>query len=162
MREPRRRWVMALQALTGNEADNIRWNEAVGRWEFLLVGADGVVRSQFWGHFDQPPDPVTGMHPARELDDDSMREALRNLTKTFVGNLHDGAGSVQEEVYERHKFNNQHRRNQYLEAGQAFADMTTDTAGRGRRLRDALATGYGGTPGQRSRRRIEIPTVIGA
>ena len=161
MRTPKRAWVMQLQALTGNEADGIRWNGALSRWEFLLTGADGVVRSQFWGHYDQPTDPVTGMYPARELDDFSMQEALANLTKTFVGNPHDGAGSVQEEVYERHKFNLKHTRSQYMEAGTAFADMTTDTAGRGLRLRGALATGYGGTPGQRSRR-IEIPTVIGA
>ncbi len=162
MREPRRKWVAALKALTGNEADGIRWNEALSRWEFLLTGADGEVRSQFWGHYDQATDPVTGMYPARELDDSSMREALANLTKTFVGNPYDGAGSVQEEVYERHKFNLKHLRAQYVEAGEAFADMTLDTAGRGRRLRGALATGYGGTPGQRSRRQIEIPTVVGA
>lgn len=162
MREPRRKWVVALKALTGNEADGIRWNEALSRWEFLLAGADGVVRSQFWGYYDRPPDPLTGMHPARELDDDGMREALANLTETFVGNPYDGAGTVQEEVFKRHKFNLQHSRAQYVEAGEAFADMTTDTAGRGRRLRGALATGYGGTPGQRSRRKIEIPTVVGA
>ena len=158
MREPKISWVRALKMLTGNEADDIRWNEALGRWEFLLTGADGVVRSQFWGYFDQPPDPVTGIHPSRELDDETMRVALTNLEKTFVGNPYDGAGSPGEEVYERHRFNLQHNRNQYLEAGEAFADMAAERA---LRLRGGMMVGRGGTPTQRARR-IEIPTVIGA
>lgn len=135
MRTPKPSWVRALRALTGYERDDIRWNEALGRWEFLLTCADGVARSQFWGHFAQPVDPVSGLHPFRELDDAGMQEALRNLTRTFVGNPYDGAGTPRKEIERRQRFNETHRRAKYLEAGHLFADMVAE---RGKRLRGAV------------------------
>ena len=104
MREPKPSWVRALRALVGSGAD-LRFNEAVGRWEFLRPEASGLCRSQFWGHFDQPQDPVTGMAPFRDLNDGEMRIALRNLERTFVGNPHDGAGTTRREVAQRIRFN---------------------------------------------------------
>ncbi len=90
MRIAKHEWVQSLRRLTGNDLDNIHYNELVGRWEFTLAGADGVPRPQFWGWYDQPTDPNTGMHPFRELDDNSIRVALTNLQETFVGNLGQG------------------------------------------------------------------------
>jgi hypothetical protein len=155
MREPKASWVRALRDLTGFEQDDIRWNEGLGRWEFLLTCGDSVVRSQFWGHFDREVDPVTGLYPFRDLDDDAMREALANLAKTFVGNPHDGAGSPRREIERRIKENAVEGKRRYREAGQAFADMTTDTGGRGRRLRGALASHQTGTVAGRARRIIK-------
>ena len=159
MREPKSSWVAALRALTGNEKDDIRFNEALSRWEFMLVNADGIVRSQFWCQFTNPltgeaipPDPMTGLAPFRELDDVAMVEALANLEKTFVGNTFDGAGTTRKEVEARIKSNRERGRAVWKAGGDAFADMTTDVGGRGMRLRGALATGYGGTVGQRTRR----------
>lgn len=106
-----------------------------------MAGADGVPRSQFWGQFYDPvtrepiePDPVTGLHPFRDLDDAAMREALANLAKTFVGNPYDGAGSTREEVRRRIEANKAESRRRYQAAGEAFADMAAE---RGHRLRGA-------------------------
>ena len=104
MRTPRPEWVAALRSLVGSGAD-LRFNESVGRWEFLLPEADGKCRSQFWGHFDKPKDPVTGMPPFRDLNDGEMRIALRNLEKTFIGNPFDGAGTTRREVAQRIGYN---------------------------------------------------------
>ena len=161
MREPKTRWVVALRALTGNERDDIRWNEALGRWEFLLAQADGVVRSEFWCWFDQPIDPVSGLHPPRDLDDDAMLEALRNLETTFVGNAFDGAGTTQAEVLKRMKQNREEGQRRWRQGGVDFADMTLTTAGRGHRLRGAVVSGSMGTPAQRSRKKADELFQIG-
>lgn len=131
MRVPDPKHVAALKRTCGAECD-LRWNEAVGRFEFLLPGGDGVVRSQFWGQFWRwdhgnrvrlDPDPTTGLHPFRDLDDFAMREALDNLTKTFVGNPYDGAGSTQQEVANRIQHNAKVQRDAYQQAGEAFGYM---------------------------------------
>jgi hypothetical protein len=167
MREPKDSWVAALRALTGNEKDGIRFNEALSRWEFMLTSADGIMRSQFWCQFKNPltgeaiePDVFTGLQPFRELDDDGMIEALANLESTFVGNPHDGAGTTYDEVTKRIEWNRDRGRAQWRQGGEDFASMATTTAGRGRRLRGALATGHGGTVGQRSRRLPDSSKIL--
>lgn len=134
MREPKVNWVRALRALTGQDQDDIRWNEVLGRWEFLLMHADGISRSQFWGHYDLPIDPVSGLHPFRELDDDAMRIALKNLEQTFVGNTFDGAGSPKKEILKRIGENREEGQKRYRQAGEDFATMAAE---RGHRLRGA-------------------------
>ncbi len=158
MREPKIKWVKALRLLTGNEGDTVRWNEEVGRWEFVLMSADGVPRSQFWGQFYNPftgepiePDPATGLVPFRDLDDESMTEALANLEKTFVGNTFDGAGSTKKEVLRRMKWNRAEGVRRWKQGGEDFATMAAE---RGHRIRGALLTGYGGTVDSRARRMI--------
>lgn len=140
MREPNAEWVRALKLACGAECD-LRWNLQVGRWEFLLPGGDGVPRSQFWGWFwtwkhgkkvPLKPDPETGLHPFRDLDTEAMAEALENLTRTFVGNRHDGAGTPAKEIRKRMRENKERGQKQYQAAGMAFADMAAE---RGRRLR---------------------------
>jgi hypothetical protein len=124
-RVPKPEWVLALRGLCGAESD-IRFNETVGRWEFLLLEADGIVRSQFWGQFSAPIDPVTGMYPFRELDDAGMREALRNLERTYIGNPYDGAGSNRAEVLRRMEFNLGVQQRAFRAAGELYADMWLD------------------------------------
>ena len=138
MTDPRYSWVRALRALTGNESDDIRWNEVVGRWEFVLMSADGISRSQFWGYFDQPIERLTGLHPFRELDDGAMRIALDNLTKSFVANPFDGAGTTKKEVMKRIKVNRDEGQRRYKAAGDGFADLVNDHA---KRLRGATSVG---------------------
>jgi hypothetical protein len=140
VREPKPEWVAALKALCGAESE-LRWNDTVGRWEFRLLSADGVIRSQFWAWFFNPrtgerlePDPVTGLLPFRDLDDDAMGEALRNLERTFIGNRQDGAGTTRREMERRIGFNRELQHGKYREAGEAFADMAAE---RGRRIRGA-------------------------
>ncbi len=160
MRIAKNSWVRALRDLTGNELDNIRFNEVLWRWEFVLMSADGISRSQFWCWFKNPltgepikPDSLTGLQPFRELDDVTMREALENLTVSFVANTFDGAGTTEKEVLKRMNANHTEGQKRYKAAGEAFVDMTTTVAGRGARLRGAVATGYGGSIAQRSRRK---------
>ncbi len=143
MRMPKPSWVRALRALTGYEQDDIRYNEAVSRWEFVLTSADGVLRSQFWCLYKNPltgvpiaPDPMTGLQPFRELDDEAMRDALKNLEQTFVANPFDGAGSTQKEVMKRIEENRAEGQRRYKQGGEDFADMVNDRA---KRLRGATS-----------------------
>lgn len=142
MREPRPEWVQALKATCGADHD-LRWNETVSRWEFVIPSADGIPRSQFWGQFwhwkqgkrvPLKPDPVTGLYPFRDLDDHAMREALANLTRTYIGNPHDGAGTPDKEVRQRIAFNAERQKYVFRQAGNAFADLVAERA---RRIRGA-------------------------
>lgn len=115
---------------------DLRFNYVVHRWEFILPSADGVMRSQFWGRFYVtkadgtrgylPPNEVTGLHDFRDLDDATMEEACDNLERTFIGNRYDGAGTTRREVMNRHRFNEEHKRKKYREAGELWADMFLD------------------------------------
>lgn len=143
MRAPKPEWVAALRRLEGCSDATIRFNHAVWRWEFILPGADGIPRSQFWGWFYEirngqrvpaTPDPETGMYAFRELDDEGMREALANLEKTYIANPWDGAGTTRKEVLRRYRFNEALRQRKFDAAGQAFADMAGERA---RRIRGA-------------------------
>ena len=149
MREPKPEWVAALRSLTGQEGDTIRWNHAVHRWEFVLAGAGGQPQSQFWGQFHNPltgerilPDPESGMYPFRELDDAGIQEALHNLTVTFVGNPHDGAGTVQRQALHRMRGNRAIRKGQVRDAADGFAEMVLERA---RRMRGGLQLTVPGT-----------------
>lgn len=97
------RWLTQLRAVAP-DAD-LRWNEVVHRWEFLIKDATGVHRSQFYGRFRNPrtgakerPDPRTGQYPFRELDDAGMDEVCRNLQETAVWNRVDGQGTTRKTV----------------------------------------------------------------
>lgn len=137
-RTPHPAWLAQLRRLEGCAEADIRWNDAVGRWEFCLKGADGIPRSQFWGWYRDDrgrplkPDPVTGLFPFRELDDAGMREAIANLERTYIANPFDGVGTTRKEVLRRHRFNQDVMGRQYRAAGEAFADMAAE---RGHRLR---------------------------
>lgn len=152
---PKAEWVSSLRALCGPGAD-IRYNETVCRWEFLIPGADGVPRSQFWVWFDRPEDPVTGLRPFRELDDDGMRIALDNLTRTFVGNPWNGVGSTRKEVLRRYRQNRDAAEKHYREAGEQFSYLAAE---RGRRLRGAgFKSGYDPAPQSPSYKVVERRT----
>lgn len=95
MRIPKPEWLAALRDLCGDQV-RLSWNETVGRWQFDVMCVDGRYQPQF---FCQTKDPITGkllevqgleMLPFRELDDESFREVLRNLEKSYLGNPHDG------------------------------------------------------------------------
>jgi len=129
-------WIAALQALTGHETDMIRWNGLVCRYEFVMAGADGIPRSQFWADFSKPKDPETGLQPYRALTDDTMREALANLERTFVGNPFDGTGSTRREVGRRYFYNKRLQESRWKARGQEYADYIWDHR---RHIRDAGA-----------------------
>ena len=144
MREPKRRWVEALRRLCGDERCYIKYNELIGRWQFGMPSADGVMREQSWCRFDQTVDPISGLHPFRELDDVTMVEALDNLTKTFVANPYDGAGTPKAEIWRRMEYNADVDRKRYKQGGEDFAYLA---AHEGRRPRKQSS--------------ITVPTTIG-
>jgi hypothetical protein len=134
--EVKREWIAQLQALTGRETDTIRWNTSAQRFEFILTEADGVPRSQFWCEFDGDRDPVTGLKPFRALTDATMRVALANLERTFVGNPYDGNGTPAREVGRRYFFNKRLQEQRYRDRGREYAEFIWDNR---RRIRDAGA-----------------------
>ena len=137
-------WVRRLRDATGSQDSDIRFNEAVGRWEFLVPAASGGLETQFFGWFDEPADPVTGVYPFRDLDEQAMTEVLGSLTMTRLDNRFDGVGSTRKEMLRRYRGNKAAGRAQHLRKGELFADMVHDRA---RRLR--------GDP------MIVVPSVVG-
>jgi hypothetical protein len=126
-------WLAALRAV--DDKAELRFNHTVNRWEFLLSHADGILRSQFWGDFTKPRDPVTGLHPYRELNDATMREALANLEKTFIGNRYHH-GTPWREAGRAYFENKRLQEERWRKRGEDFADFIWDHR---RQLRDAGA-----------------------
>jgi hypothetical protein len=125
-------WLAALRAL--DDKADLKFNYVVNRWQFDLSHADGVLRSQFWGDFSKPRDPVTGLHPYRELTDDTMREAITNLERTFVGNPYDGHGTVQRQAGRAYFANKRLQEARWQKRGEDFANYLWDHR---RQIRDA-------------------------
>ena len=131
-------WLARLREI--DPLADLRFNATVGRWEFLLVSADGVLRSQFFGRFywvradgqrvPIQPDPETGLHPFRDLDDAAIEEVCVNLEASFIGNRYDGVRSTRQEVLRRHRSNEAMRTKFYREAGELWADMYFDRLNR--------------------------------
>jgi hypothetical protein len=110
-REPPAAFVARLQAHFP-DVQAVRFNEAVGRWEFVLTSAVGRPVSQFYGWFRNPltgnpiePDPVTGLVPFRDLDATAQEEIFRSLEATYLGNRHDGFRNVKAQQDSRRRFN---------------------------------------------------------
>lgn len=83
----------------------VRWNEHVSRWEFQFLSQFNTVTSQFLGWSHNPltgeaiaPDPVTGLAPFRDLDEQAQAFVIKSCEKTFIGNRHDGASSWAETI----------------------------------------------------------------
>jgi hypothetical protein len=147
-------WLQALRAL--DDKADLRFNYLLHRWEFILTCADGTPRSQFWCRFDAMrdevyEDPITGkrvsqrvpdrdsvngLMPFRELTDAEFAVALKNLTESFVGNPHDGAGTVRRQVMRNYRFNRDLKERKFREAGTDMADFLWEHR---RQIRDAGA-----------------------
>ena len=131
-------WLARLRQI--DPQAELRFNHLLGRWEFLLTSADGVLRSQFFGQFywtradgtrvPVAPDPATGLHPFRDLDDAAIEEVCGNMERTFIGNRYDGSRNTREEVRRRHRENEAMRAKHYREAGELWADMFFDRLNR--------------------------------
>ena len=110
MRVPKAEWLAALRQTCGDQV-RLSWNETVGRWQFDILCVDGEYRAQFLCQTHHPmtgeklKEDVHGYLPFRELNDEVLREVLRNLERSFLGNPHDGAGTAQRHVAQRAHFN---------------------------------------------------------
>lgn len=121
-------FVAQLRATFGAGHD-VRWNEAVSRWEIISPSADGKPCSQFWGWFYDPvtrqrlePDPVTGLLPFRDLDATAQGEILRNMEASFIGHPEEG-GSWHQRYRTRTRFNQALHRAKVRQRAVNFADM---------------------------------------
>lgn len=103
-------WVTALRDACGDHV-RLSWNATVGRWQFDVLCVDGEYRAQF---LCQTHHPVTGAKleadahgylPFRDLNDEVLREVIRNLQQTYIGNPWDGNGP--KEAVARMRFNEQ-------------------------------------------------------
>lgn len=131
-------WLARLRQI--DPQAELRFNHLVGRWEFRLTSADGVLRSQFFGQFywtradgtrvPLTPDVESGLHPFRDLDDAAIEEVCANLESSFIGNRHDGVRSTREEVRRRHRANEALRAQRYRDAGELWVDMYFDRLNR--------------------------------
>ena len=97
-REPPAHFVRRLRAAFPDFVD-IRFNEAVSRWEFIFLSAAGREVSQFYGWTKNPltgaaiqPDSYTTLHPFRDLDTRAQEEIIAACQETFIGNEKDATG----------------------------------------------------------------------
>lgn len=82
----------ARLASTFGAAYRSYWNAAVGRYAVDTPTADGKTVVQFWCQFYDPTtlepleaDPVTSLHPYRDLDEVAQEEVIRNLHRSYIG-----------------------------------------------------------------------------
>ena len=103
-------WLAALRSACGDQV-RLSWNATVGRWQFDVLCVDGEYRAQF---LCQTHHPITGEKlvaeehgylPFRDLNDVVLREVIRNLEQSFLGNPHDGAGTAKRHVAQRAHYN---------------------------------------------------------
>lgn len=113
MREPPAGFVAQVKALCGADWE-VRYNDHVGRWEFISTSAGGRRVSQFYGWYRNPltgariePDPVTGLVPFRDLDIAAQQEILKSLEETYLGNRADGAKNWETWSGDRMRYNKQ-------------------------------------------------------
>jgi hypothetical protein len=109
---PKPEWLAALRDACGDQV-RLSWNATVGRWQFDVLCVDGEYRAQF---LCQTKHPVTGVPleaeahgylPFRDLNDEVLREVIRNLTQTYIGNPWDGVKDATDYVAQRAQFNAQ-------------------------------------------------------
>lgn len=108
----------------------LRFNEQVGRWEFITLSAAGRPVSQFYGRDRDEqtgapiePDPVSGLLPFRDLDPTAQHEILENMRRTFIGNRHDGPGTWSRKAERARAHNNELRRARARERAEDYAYM---------------------------------------
>lgn len=118
-RELRLRWPDFLE---------IRWNDAVRRWEFVFRSTIGKPVSEFLGWSTNPltgeaiePDPLSGLLPFRDLDAAAMASVIETGEKTYIGNRVDGAKSWKQYMADRAEHNRQLRKKRARQRGEDFA-----------------------------------------
>lgn len=109
---------------------DLRWNDAIDRWELISDSAAGRPVSQFWGWFVDPftgqtiePDPVTGLVPFRDLVSRAdQQQLLDNLEKGFRFQRGNPA-NWRQQITERSAWNADQKRQRVRARAQDFAYM---------------------------------------
>jgi hypothetical protein len=109
---------------------DLRWNDALSRWELISDSLGGQPVSQFWGWFVDPstgqrlaPDPVTGLYPFRDLDASGQLALLENLERGFQLR---GANSWRQKIAQRSQWNRSEQAKRITQRAQTFADLIAE------------------------------------
>lgn len=121
---------LALLKAKFSDVRDLRWNDALSRWELISDSLGGQAVSQFWGWFVDPntgarlaPDPVTGLYPFRDLDAAGQLALLANLERGFQ--LRD-AKDWKAKITQRTRWNAETRRAGIRKRAETFADMIAE------------------------------------
>lgn len=106
---------------------DVRFNDALARWEFVFTSAAGLPVSQFFGRQTNPltgaviePDEF-GLLPFRDLDDSACHEILASCDSTYLGNREDGVRDWKEKSDVARRYNAELRRRSAKQRGEDFA-----------------------------------------
>jgi hypothetical protein len=109
---------------------DVRWNDALSRWELISDSLGGQPVSQFWGWFVDPntgvrlaPDPVTGLYPFRDLDGAGQLALVANLEKGFQLR---GASDWRTKIAQRSRWNAEQRALRVKQRAQTFAELIAE------------------------------------
>lgn len=134
MRQPPDAFVERLRTTFPGEGWTCSWDPDVGRWRISGLSASGSPIHQWvcWyrdATTGEPiaPDPATGIHPFRELDQSCQDEVIRNMQRSFVGRTGDPLKdwSLFQQANRRH--NQALMKARAKERANTFADLLRET-----------------------------------
>lgn len=121
---------LALLKRKFSDVRDVRWNDAISRWELISDSVGGQPVSQFWGWFVDPntgvrlsPDPVTGLYPFRDLDVAGQLALISNLEKGYQLR---GAASWRDKIQQRSAWNATERRARIVQRANTFAELIAE------------------------------------
>ena len=114
-----------------SDVQDLRWNDAVNRWELVSLSAANRPVSQFWGWFYDPftkakiePDPVTGLVPFRGLDTPhDQAELIANLENGYRFKRGADGHDWKSHVANRSTWNAEEKKKRIKQRAQDFAYM---------------------------------------
>jgi hypothetical protein len=134
-RHPPQEFVRRLQSTFPGEGWDVFWEEAVGRWAIRGLSAAGKPVTQYWGWYQDAttglplaPDPATGLHPYRDLDQPSQDQIIRSMQQSYVGATGYGQEDWQRYMNERRQHNKALMRQRVKDRAQRFAELITEMA----------------------------------
>ena len=113
-----------------SDFQDIRFNDALCRWEFVFTSAAGLPVSQFYGWEKNPltgavveADPATGLLPFRDLTPDAVAEIIKRGDESYLGNRHDGARDWRDSMQQKMRYNRDITHRNWAQRGDDFAYM---------------------------------------
>lgn len=114
-----------------SDVQDLRWNDAVHRWELISLSAAMKPVSQFWGWYHDPvsgvriePDPVTGLVPFRDLVAAHDQQALlANLEQGFRFKRGGDGQTWRQFLSTRLAWNAEAKRNRLKKRSETFAEL---------------------------------------
>lgn len=106
------------------------YDETAGRYAVKSLSVSGREVTQFWCRFHDAttgaplaPDPITGLHPYRDLDEQAQEEMIRNLDRSYIGSTGYGEVDWMRTLQARRVHNASVFRQKVKQRAQQFADL---------------------------------------